>query len=296
MMYSQERISEPKLVERYGDEVSSFLVSLQSEIDPFRQLVDGLFLEHSTFLSLFQSRTFEVTKESQPVEVIDYVLLLKQFELGNQAVRSLIQSDYMVCATLVRSMFETNMTFIYLSKHPDDADDFIAFSEIIGNPDVDWVSHRISRTKRENLEKKFSIRKMIKQLYAGTDHKETRINTEHFYQQLCNITHPSLEPVEIFYKAAFPPERAFSNIGIRRTVTQLFSMLNQTVETLAGGVHKNKQELENSYKRREEMYRLHAEATEWHKNNPAATPPFTRNEEFRIGWKGDKAVIVFNEA
>lgn len=295
MIFSQERIPEPKLVERYGDEVSSFLDALKSEIEPFRQLVDRLFLEHSIFLSLFQSKDFEVTKESQSIEVIDYILLLKQFELGNQAVRSLIQSDYMVCATLVRSMFETNMTSIYLSKYPDDANDFIAFSEIIGNTDVDWMSRGISRTKRENLEKKFSIRKMIKKLYTGTDHVEARINTEHFYQQLCNITHPSLEPVTIFYKAAFPPERVFSNIGIRRTVTQLFSMLNQTVEMLAGGVHKNKQELENSYKRRVEMYRLHAEATEWHKDNPAAAPPFTRNEEFKIGWKGDKAVIVFNE-
>jgi hypothetical protein len=294
-MWTLEEISEADLISRYGNEVSSFLVLLQSDIEPFKSLVAGLFNEHAIFQSLFQSNSYAICKDSQSVELIDYILLLKQYEIGNLAMSSLIRSDYMVCATLIRSMFETNMVSIYLSKHPEDADDFVAFSEIIGNPDIDWAARGVSRTKREKLEKKFSIRKMIAHLYADTVDEAARINTDHFYQQLCNITHPSLEPSAIFYKAASPPEKAFSNVGIRRTVTQLFSMLNQTVELLAGSFHKNQQMLEECYQRRVEMYRLHDEATQWHKDNPSAVPPITRNEEFRIGWKSDKPVITYNE-
>jgi len=188
-------------------------------------------------------------------------------------------------------MFESNMTSIYISKHPEDADDFVAFS-IICNPDIDWKVHGVSRTKRDKLEKKFSIRKMISQLYAHTDDENRRINTSWFYQQLCNITHPSLEPSTLFYKASHPPKRAFSNIGIRRTAVQLFSMLNQTVELLAVLFHRDKQLLEDCYRRRDEMYRLHDLATKWHRDNPTSVPPFTRNEGFRIGWKNNKPVIT----
>jgi len=241
---------------------------------------------------MFKSEKFRIDSKSSPFDATTYILLLKQFELGNCAVNSMIKGNYMVCTTLIRAMFETNMFMVYLSHNPEDVDDFIAFSEIIGNPDIDWKSHGISRTKRESLEKKFSLRKMIRNLYSHTTDNEKRINTEGFYQQLCNATHPSLEPSVIFYKSSNPPAREFSSIGIRRTVTQLFSSLNIAIENLAGGVFKSSELMDECYQRRKEIYKLHDSATNWHKKPPGASPAFTRNEEFRLGWKDGKAVIT----
>jgi len=129
-------------------------------------------------------------------------------------------------------------------------------------------------------------------LYGGTDDDGRRINTGLLYQKLCNITHPNLHPSHLFYKSSNPPESSFSNKGIRETLAQLLSMFNQTNELLAGTFHKDMQLVEACYERRKEMYRLHDEAIQWHKENSTALPPLTKNEEFRIGWKDGKPVIT----
>lgn len=291
-MWSFDELDVEQLTARHGDEVRTFLSKIDGEIEPYKILVAGLFNEHSIFSSLFNSPQFMVNKGSSLIDTISYILLLKQYELTNCAMDCLVIGNYMVCTTLIRSIFETNMFMVYLSHNPSDAEDFVAFSEIIGNSDVDWKLYNISGNKREKLEKKFSIRKMRQYLYAHTVDEHRRINIEHFYQQLCNSTHPSLEPSSIFYTAGNPPERSFSSVGIRRTVTQLFSDINITIECLVGAIYKSKPQLEDCYDRRAEIYRQHDIATTWHKSNPMALPHVTKNDEFRIGWKNEKAVIT----
>lgn len=276
----------------FGAGVEDFFEKLETEIQPYIDLVEGLFEEYRIFESLYRSERFNVDDSSALLDVINYILLLKQYELAKASVTALLKNDYMVCTTLVRSMFETNMFMVFLSKHPDKAEDFVAFSEINGNPDIDWSAHGISNNRKQKLKSTFAIGRMITGLYEHTKDEQKRINTDHFYQQLCNATHPNLETSSISYEAGNPPTSAFSNLGIRRTVTQLYSVINASIECLSGSILKDKKILLESYKRRKNIYKLHDFATQWHRENPQANPAHAHNEQFRIGWKDGRPVIT----
>lgn len=276
----------------YGQAAEDFLLSLNREIPAYFKAGLGLLSEHQIFIELCSGSQFLKPPIESTEKTISYCLLLKQYELIAASVRSIMLNEYVVCATLLRSIFETNMILMHLSHHPNDADDFVAFSEINCSPDIDWSAHGISRTKRESLEKKFSIRKLIRDLYQGTNNEQLRIHHDHFYQQLCNATHPSLEASSYFYRYGAPPTREYSSIGIRRTLIQLWGATNSAVEHVAGAIYSNGRMLEECYTRRKEMYSYHEEATDWHAQNPNATPVCTRNQEFRIGWKEGRPVLT----
>lgn len=275
----------------FGLETESFLNHLNLEIPSFFRAGVGLLREYECFRALCSQLQFGAPPTETLVGTVSYCLLLKQFELIGAAIRSLLSHEYIVCATLLRSIFEANMILMHLDHHPEDASDFVTFSEVSCNVDFDWAARGISRTKRDTLEKKFGIRKLIKDLYTGTENDQQRIHQDRFYQQLCNATHPSLESATFFYRYGSPPTREYSSTGVRRTVIQLRGVTNSAVEHLSGAIYRNGRLLEECYARRGEMYTCHYEATAWHAQNPQATPTFTRNEEFRIVWNGDRAVV-----
>lgn len=276
----------------YGPVAEDFLLALRREIPAYFAAGLGLLREHQLFVELCSEAKFATLPVESVAETVSYCLLLKQYELIDASVRSLLSNDYVVCATLLRSIFEANMILMHLNYHSDDADDFVAFSEISCSPDVDWSAHGISRTKREDLEKKFSIRKLIRNLYKGTQNEQQRIHHDQFYQQLCNATHPSLETSSYFYRYGAPPSREYSSIGIRRTLIQLWGVTNSTIEHVSGTIYKSKRMLDECYARRDEIYICHNQATAWHAHNPTAMPVCTRNQEFRIGWKEGRPVIA----
>lgn len=276
----------------YGGAVKAFLWELHNEISPYYVAGMGLLKEHQVFLSLCRKEQFSAVPTDSLLGAITYGLLLKQHEMMNASITAVISHNYVVCVSLIRSLFETNMFLIHLSKHPSDCEDFLAFAEVVCHPEVDWSSHQISRTRRELIEKKFGIRKMIRDLYAGTDRKTDRISAEHFYQQLCNATHPSLEPASLFYGVGAPPVRAFSSIGIRRTVIQLWTGINSAVEAMAGAIYRSQELLDECYQRRALIYECHRKATAWHAEHPDSEPRCSRNEIFRIGWKDGRPVMA----
>lgn len=275
----------------FGAEAQDFLNHLHLDIPAFFRAGIGLLREYECFKALCSQPRFGAPPTQSLIGTVSYCLLLKQYELIGAAVRSLLSHDYVVCATLLRSIFEANMILMHLDHHPDDAPDFVAFSEVSCNVDVDWMARGISRTRREALEKKFGIRKLIKDLYAGTENDQLRIHQDRFYQQLCNATHPSLESATFFYRYGAPPTPEYSNIGVRRTLIQVWGVTNSTVEHVCGAIYRDQGLLDGCYARRQEMYTCHHEATAWHAENPQAKPEFTRNEEFRIEWRGDHAVV-----
>lgn len=276
----------------YGGSVEVFLRKLRDEIAPYYVAGMELLKEHQVFLSLCRSEQFSVVPTDSLLRTITYGLLLKQYEMINASVAAVISHDYVVCANLIRSLFETNMFLIHLSKQPSDCEDFLAFAEVVCHPEIDWSTHQVSLTRRELLEKKFGIRKMIRDLYKGTDRKQDRISTEYFYQQLCNATHPSLEPASLFYGVGAPPVRAFSSIGIRRTLIQLWTVINSAVEAICGAIYRSQQLLDECYQRRALIYECHGKATAWHMEHPDSEPRCLRNEIFRIGWKDGRPVMA----
>lgn len=209
------------------------------------------------------------------------------------ATRSLLRHEYVVCVTLIRSIFETNLFLMHLHRNPADVEDFVAFSELIGNVDLDLQAAGFSRTKRETLERKFSIRKMIRDQYAGTEDAANRVRSEAAYQQMCNATHPSLEPVPLFFQHGAPPTRAYSSQGIRRTLLMLWSEMNKAVEHVIGVIYDSDQTLAQAcYARRYEQLRCHTEATEWHKENAGALPSYWSNYDLTIRWTDGRPTII----
>ncbi len=275
----------------YGVAAESFLTKLGGEISPYYIAGINLLREHQIFFSLCRKEQFSKVPTDSLFRVIAYGLLLKQHEMINASVTTLISNNYVVCATLVRSLFETNMFLIHLSKHRSDCEDFLAFSEVVCHPEIDWSVHNVSRTRRESFEKKFNIRKMIRNLYVGTDRTQDRISTEHFYQQLCNVTHPSLEAASLFYGVGAPPQSGYSSIGIRRTIIQLWTVINSVIEAIAGAIYMSQKLLDECYQRRELIYDCHRRATDWHANHPESVPQCSRNEMFRIGWKDGRPIV-----
>lgn len=277
--------------ELYGVAAESFLAELGKEISPYYIAGINLLREHQVFLSLCRNEQFSEVPTDSLFRVIAYGLLLKQHEMIDASITALTSNNYVVCATLVRSLFETNMFLIYLSKQRSDCEDFLAFAEVVCHPEIDWSVHNISRTRRESLEKKFSIRKMIRDLYAGTDEKQDRISTEIFYQQLCNVTHPSLEAAGLFAGAGAPPVSGFSSVGIRRTVIQLWTVINSAIEVIASAIYRSQELLDECYQRRDLIYECHRNASKWHADHPDSLPRCSRNEIFRIGWKDGHPVV-----
>lgn len=273
-------------------EIDDLLAHLEQEISSFQLMVLRLFEEFNVMSRLYNRLDYDIEYKARYPEVIFTALALRQYELCTSSTRAFGTSQYMTCATLIRSVFEGTLVCSYLSHNPGASSDFLTYSEVSCNPNVDWTKHGFSKTKIRKLEKKFGIRSMIRELYNGTDDLENRISTENYYQQLCNVSHPNLEPSSIFYQPGKPPSAAYSSLGLRRTATQLFGVLNGVNEIVCGGLLKDKSELEASYRRKSEMYRLHIEATAWHAENPDAQPNFTRNTKFKVAIAPDGAYLL----
>ena len=132
-------------------------IYFSSEPKPLKDAFELLCAEYGRTLQLFSNPKYTLEGSKLLARQVIYILLLKQYELVKSSFNSFITFNYASTAILARSIVETSAFCYYLSKHPQEAEDFVLFSDVIGHPEVDWKRLKICNRRNKLSSSNFPL-------------------------------------------------------------------------------------------------------------------------------------------
>lgn len=221
---------------------------------PLRRAVEVATEEYALTTSLAEDRIF-LTNTGTPLQLVQVGFHWRAIEFLSSGVRDFFAGNYLACAASMRSVFETLLFHNVLGHFPSEIDDFLLFSEVVGNPDFNREAWGVSNTKVDALVKQFGIRKMIKRVYDGTD-------VDKFYQQLSNAAHTSFEPMFMTSAPSADPKNSYSRLGIRRCVFSVARLSNEVNQVLQASYY-HRAGLDDTLRRHAELDELWKASRHW---------------------------------